>query len=226
MMSRDKEVLEILTGKVVNHNAITLLYGEAAAGKTISLISLIVNHLIKNPFSKVYYVDSDGKLSVDRIIQVAGSNYREILTKINILTPQSFEEQNMIILNLNEKLDQKNLLIIDSITGLYRLETGSSEKTFETNKVLNHYLAFLKELALSKEVAVIISGQVRSILDTPSEIEPVAPRLLNYWSDYVIKLEATLNPSMRQATLEKPLPIGTCIIEISELGIREATRLW
>ena len=42
MMPREKEILEILTGKVVNHNAMTLLYGEAATGKTTSLISLTV----------------------------------------------------------------------------------------------------------------------------------------------------------------------------------------
>lgn len=225
MTLREKEILEILTGKVVNHSAITLLYGEATVGKTTSLISLAVNHLIGNPFSKVYFIDSDGKLSVDRIIQVAGPNSQVVLSKINILRPQSYKEQNLIISNINERLERKGILIIDSITGLYRLEAGDSEKTFETNKVLNHYLAHLKELALTKEAAVIISGQVRSVLNTPTEIEPVAPRLLNYWSDYIIKLETTLYTNMRQATLEKPLPIGTCIIEISDIGIKEAPRL-
>jgi DNA repair protein RadB len=226
MKPRKKIILETLQGTLVNHGAITLLYGEATAGKTTSLISLTVNHLKQNPFSNAYYIDSDGKLSVDRLIQVTGADYHDVLVNMHVLKPQSFREQNFIISNIDEKLVQEDLLIIDSITGLYRLEAGDPEKTFETNKVLNHYLAFLKELALTKKIAIMISGQVRSVFDSLEGIEPVAPRLLKYWSDIIIKLETTPYPGMRQATLEKPLPIGTCIIEIDANGIREATRLW
>jgi len=77
------------------------------------------------------------------------------------------------------------------------------------------------EIAKTTGATMLLTGQVRSVMDT-SQIEPVAPRLLRYWSSTILKLEKT-STGYRQATLEKPPGIRSPIIlTINESGIAEA----
>jgi hypothetical protein len=116
------------------------------------------------------------------------------------------------------------LLIIDSITGQYRGETEDAEKTFKVNKELNRQLGYLSEISKTTGSTMVITGQVRSILDT-QQVEPVAQRLLRYWSETILKLEKTPQPGNRQATLEKPShSLAPIILNINALGITEEQR--
>lgn len=119
-------------------------------------------------------------------------------------------------------------VVVDSITGLYRLEAGDSERTFIVNKELNRQLGFLSETAKTTDAAVLIIGQVHSVpgLETP-QMEPVARRLLRYWSDTVLKLEMTGTMGVRQAVLENDEMIPTaCRYVLNDAGIRDVRRGW
>ncbi|MFP3952448.1 MAG: ATPase domain-containing protein [Candidatus Bathyarchaeia archaeon] len=202
---------------------LNLVYGEAAAGKTTFALTLAFNNLERNSRLNAYYIDSDGKLSTDRMTQI--SKTEESLKRLRVRRPLSFSEQAEIIETLPQNLERDDLLVIDSITGLYRLETGDAPKTFRSNKELNRQLGYLKEISLKIGIAEVITGQVRSIFDDGDGIEPVAPRLLRFWSDTIIKLEDTSYPNIRQATLEKPSGGGACYIEIVNSGIEEVEEL-
>ena len=96
-------------------------------------------------------------------------------------------------------------VVVDSITGLYRLEAGDPARSFSENKELNHQLGVIREMALTTASAFLLTGQVRSVIGSPTpEVEPVAERLLRFWSDAVLRLDATPVPGVRHATLEKP----------------------
>lgn len=119
-------------------------------------------------------------------------------------------------------------VVVDSITGLYRLEAGDSERTFIINKELNRQLGFLSETAKTRGAAVLLVGQVHSILgpETP-QIEPVARRLLRYWSDTVLKLEMTETMGVRQAVLDKDKMVPmACRYVLSDAGIRDVRTGW
>jgi hypothetical protein len=54
-------------------------------------------------------------------------------------------------------------------------------------------------------------------------VEPVAQRLLGYWSDTILKLETTSIQGVRQAILEKPgEERRSCRFKLGETGIEEA----
>lgn len=119
-------------------------------------------------------------------------------------------------------------VVVDSITGLYRLEAGDSERTFIVNRELNRQLGFLSETAKTIDAAVLIIGQVHSVLgsETP-QLEPVARRLLRYWSDTVLKLEMTGTMGVRQAVLEKDEMVPTaCRYILNDAGIRDVRKGW
>ena len=213
--------LDNLLGGGFHGSAINLIYGEATSGKTTLTLTTALHHLQYNRSAKAVYLDIDNKLNVGRLQQLA-SNNESVLRRLNLYTPESFTNQSEAIEQLPQ-LKSGDLVIIDSITGLYRGETEDTESTFEANKELNRQLGYITEISLTTGAAMLLTGQVRSILDT-SQVEPVAQRILRYWSKTIIKLEKTALPSNRQATMEKPQGIRSPIIlTINSSGITEAT---
>jgi DNA repair protein RadB len=200
---------------------VAFIYGEPSTGKTTLLLSAAARLITLNPAAKIVYVDSDCKFSTKRISQMIDNN--ESLRRIIYAQPSSFKEQAEVLDNLPEGIQQGDLICIDSFTGLYRLETGDSQKTFLENKELNRQLGQIKETAISKRVAILLTGQVRNILESPvPAIEPVAQRLLRFWSDTVIRLENTSSQGVKQASIEKPHNLkGAIRFKITEKGIED-----
>jgi DNA repair protein RadB len=219
-ISTGSRELDRILGGGITRNNVTFVYGEPASGKTTLAMSLMAYFLITDPLSKTVFIDSDLKFNTERFLQIIDGK-SEYLKRLLYWKPSSFEDQASILQELPEKIDSGDLVIIDSITGLYRLEAGNPDKTFAENKELNYQLGLIKEMAETKEVTVILTGQVRSIIDSAlPQVEPVAPRLLRFWSDIIIKLENTSIPSVRQAILEKPKG-GVCRFGIGLTGITE-----
>jgi RecA/RadA recombinase len=212
--------LDLLLGGGFHSKAINLIYGEATTGKTTLALTTVFHHLSHQPSANALYLDIDNKLNVKRFKQIALSQGKNLLQRIQLFTPESFSMQSDVLEQLPE-LITGDLFIIDSITGLYRGETEDAEKTFRANKELNRQLGYLTEISKVKGSTMVLTGQVRNILDTRL-VEPVAQRLLRYWSETIIRLEKTTQPSNRYAILEKPeeskAPI---ILTINQSGITE-----
>lgn len=199
--------------------SINLVYGEPTAGKTTLVLTLALHNLIINRGAKAIYLDVDNKLNVGRLQQLTG-NRSDLLRRLHLFTPESFDLQSMTLEYLPD-LNSGDLVIVDSITGLYRGETEDTEKTFQSNKELNRQVGYLLEIAKTSGATMLLTGQVRSVMDS-TRIEPVAHRLLRYWSSSILRLDKT-STGARQATLEKPEGIRSPIIlTINESGIAEA----
>jgi RecA/RadA recombinase len=215
--------LDNLLGGGFHTRAINLIYGEATTGKTTLALTSVFHHLVVRPTAKAVYLDIDNKLNMARFEEIARSQGKQLLPRILLFTPESFSMQSDAFEQLPE-LSAGDLLVIDSLTGLYRGETEDAEKTFRVNKELNRQLGYLTEIAKTTGSTMLLTGQVRSILDT-HQVEPVAQRLLRYWSETILRLEKTPHPGNRQAILEKPeesrAPI---ILTINDSGITEEQR--
>lgn len=198
---------------------ITLIYGEATAGKTTLALMALLAHLKKTQSANAYLIDSDNKINVARLSQLTEYFGKSVLRRLHMYIPKSFAEQGKTIESLPQ-LYPEDLIIIDSVTGIYRGETGDEAQTYRINKELNRQLGYLAEIAMSTGASIIITGQVRSIFDT-NQVEPVAPRLLSYWSSMIVKLEKTPRVGLRQVTIEKPhLTENTINIVIVDKGIQ------
>ncbi len=146
----------------------------------------------------------------------------DYLTRLIVMRPNSFREQTEIVERLLTIIPERPTpVVVDSITGLYRLRAGDPEETFQASKELNRQLGFLSEAARGKRVAVLLTGQVHGIPGTGgSQVELVADRLLRYWSDMILRLENTQISGVRRAALEKPLVQGrTCKFAIGPTGL-------
>jgi len=217
--------LDKLLNGGLHQGEVTLVYGEAETGKTSLAIQCSVN-ATRLGF-KVIFVDSDGTFSPRRLAQITGRDLNEVAPKITLVKPTTFQEQGLAMDRLDEYLTPSvGLIVVDTATSLYRAEISEpKEKTFKLNRELGRQLAFLAQIARTRRVATLITSQVRNVfLEGFVTIEPVATRVLRFWSDAVLNLKPADHRNTVKAVLEKhanrTCPIN-CYLTIEETGIRD-----
>src|SRR3989344_3505672 len=144
------------------------------------------------------------------------------MKNIILLKPTSFDEQKKHFAKLNGAVDKDKigLIVVDSITMLYRLEKGSDEEIRVTNKELARQLSQLSEIARKKDIPILVTNQVYADFNKEGNFHMVGGDLLKYWSKDIVKLE--FENQYRRAAIVKhrSLPEGkNMTFEISNAGI-------
>ncbi len=166
---------------------ITTIYGPSGAGKTNFCLLAAVK--AANSGKKVLLIDTEGGIAVERIKQIA-PNYEDILKQIIFLNPVNFEEQKDIFEKIKTAVNkQLGMIIVDSISMLYRLELGKSEEVYEVNSSLGKQIASLVEIARKNNIPVLITNQVYADFDNRDEVKMVGGDLLKYGSKCLIELK-------------------------------------
>src|SRR4030067_230888 len=73
---------------------ITMVAGPPGSGKT-NMAGLVACRQAKKE-NKVIFIDTEGGFSSDRVKQIVGENYENILKNIILASPSNFEEQKKI----------------------------------------------------------------------------------------------------------------------------------
>ncbi|HLC78715.1 MAG TPA: DNA repair and recombination protein RadB [Candidatus Nanoarchaeia archaeon] len=212
---------------------ITMVAGPPGSGKTNFTILAACSQAKKG--KKVIFIDTEGGFSPERVKQIVGEGYEEILGNILLLEPRSFDEQRKIFSTLLDRLKKKDigLIVIDSMAMLYRLEMGgvvNSEgdvKIRNVNREMAEQMRVLAEIARKEKIAVLITNQVYkeflSNEDFKNGKEPetniVGGDLFKYWSKCIIELK--MSGGKRKAILLKHrnLPPKEISFEIRNEGI-------
>ncbi len=223
-LSSGSDALDRLLGGGFPFHQISLLYGEAATGKTILSMQCVLEAARKE--YKVFYLDSDQSFSANRMEGLAGG--RELAERIVLFRPEDFDEQGRIVENIENLLTKTpTLVVVDSITGLYRGGQVKPEGYFGRDRELNRQLAQLDALASRFAAWILLTGQVHSS-PTGGEwlVEPVATRTLRHWSDLILRLTQTPRSNVRDCFLEKKNGLDVsgnhCPFKITDEGIEEA----
>lgn len=247
MSQENKIITKIMTGsydlnKWLNggyeKDIITLFYGPSASGKS-NFMMLVACHQAKKG-KKIVFIDTEGSFSVDRINQLSVGIPEFVLKNIVILKPVTFQEQKHSFLKLLKELkESKNvgLIIVDSITMLYRLELAEARKQgFEEIRKVNSDLAkqmrALFEISRKKEIPILITSQVYNEFMTEEDwlsgkqakVNIVGGDLLKYWSKCIIELQNKGGKKKAIIRKHRSLPEKELNFEIVDEGIRK--RRW
>ena len=76
-------------------------------------------------------------------------------------------------------------------------------KAHTLNRILNFQLALLNQITHKHNIPILLTSQVRYSLKT-GKVEPVAAKILKYWTDTIIFLNPDEQHRKTTATLEKP----------------------
>jgi len=193
LMLRCKPLDKLLDGGIES-SSITEIYGEAGSGKT-NLCLQAARECVLNNSKKVAYIDTEG-ISIERLKQIChGFDYKKILNNILFFSPTSLREQEKTVEDII-KIDNIDLIIIDTINMLYRLD--AEEKT--ASRSLIRQITDLQLTARKKDLYVLLTAQVYT--DENGNIKPFAVKDIEHMIKTIIKLER-IKKGERQATIIK-----------------------
>jgi DNA repair protein RadB len=208
--------LDALLGGGLERRAITQFYGEPGCGKSTLALVAAVERLRAG--ETVVYLDTEG-FSVERFRQVAGERAGELAGNLFLSEPLDFEQQGQMIADA-ERLLQKGgagLLVVDSITALYRTELTIGQ---EAQRRLARQVIYLLGLAKKYNIPVLVTNQVYMDV-TRNVLMGLGGSTMAHLSKAVVRLEGS--EGTRTAILEKhrSLPAGGSFsFEMAADGIR------
>ncbi len=177
-------------------NGITMIYGEAASGKT-TMAKLAAIEQVKNN-KKVVYIDTENGFSIERFKQLAGKDYQKILDNMIIFRPESLREQKKLMKDIMQLVEtgKIGLVIVDTIGSIYRVELKLDEKY--ANRTIAENIKVFRWIT-NKGIPVLITNQVYS--DFNNNIINVGGNMIKDACNCVIQL--VKNP--RIFKIETPL---------------------
>lgn len=216
--------LDKLLGGGFPTKTVSLVYGEAETGKTSLAVQCAVNCARRG--IKSLFIDTDGTFSYERLSQIAEYDYDRISPLMIIMRPTTFEDQSKAMDHLEKVITNKfGLIVVDTVTSLYRVELTDTKETYAANRELNRQLAVLTQIAKTCGVAVLVISQVRSVpFGETVKTKPVATRVLNYWSDVVLDMRQSGQTRTIKVLREKHPKIkgtGYIYVKIESEGITD-----
>jgi len=179
--------------------ALTLIFGEAGTGKTN--ICLQVARNVATSGKKVVYIDTEG-VSLERLKQISGTEYEEVMKNVLFFEPHSFDEQEKFVdkaVRLAESSLEVGVIILDSATIHYRLTRNDEERG--VRKSLSPQLAKLLAVARSKDLPVLLTSQVYTDLEKGT-FEPLGGHVLLHNAKAIIRLDK-VSTGVRRAVIIK-----------------------
>ena len=193
------DAIDELLGGGLESGTITELFGGGGTGKTNLCLQIAKNVALDS--KKVAYLDTEG-VSMERLKQISGDHYDQVMNNTLIFRACSFEEQeeklnNITNLSLREDMEV-GLIVVDSMTVFYRTKLNDGERQ-STSARLGRMLIKLMKVARKLDIPVIVTTQVYGGDDTT---KPLGGHILYHNAKTILKLEE-LGPHIRKCTLMK-----------------------
>jgi DNA repair protein RadB len=197
-----------------DNDVVTTIFGPSGSGKT-NLCLVAACSMAKD--KKVLFMDTEGGIAVERIKQIGGEG---ILNKIIFFNPMTFNEQHDSFDKLKDAVNEHiGLIVVDSISMLYRLELGRAEEVYGVNAMLGRQIAALVEIARRKNIPVLMTNQVYSDFDNRDQVKMVGGDLLKYGSKCLIELQKLANSRVAVLRKHRSLPEREVQFKIVGSGI-------
>ena len=203
------------------------IWGDYGIGKTTLALQTAI---ISSNQGKILYIYSKPNFPYEKLRKILPENPSTILNNISFILSLNFVElititKNLELLILKQLMEDKTsykLIIIDSITDLYRLELNreKKEKNVSLNYQLNQILASLHYIHEIYGIEVLIVNEMsRKSHDGKTEEIQSGGKVMDYWVLYSIKLERTEQLNIREILVTKH-PKKTSLNFLSSLTTR------
>eukprot|EP00899_Mesostigma_viride_P004686 jgi/Mesvir1/14218/Mv09669-RA.1 len=161
--------LDAVLGGGIETMSLTEAYGEFRTGKTqLALTLCVASQLprqLKGGAGKVAYIDAEGTFRPDRVIPIAerfGLEPKSVLENIIVARAYTHEHQMRMIVGLAAKFAEEpfRLLVIDSVTALFRVDFQGRGELADRQQQLAQMLSRLTKVAEEYNIAVFMTNQV------------------------------------------------------------------
>jgi DNA repair protein RadA len=232
-ISTGSKDLDSLIGGGVETNGITESYGRFASGKTQLGFQLAVNVQLPNNEGGLggatLFIDTEGTFRPERIESIAksaGLDPKSILSGIIVIRAITTEQQILTLERADKLIQEKNvkLIIIDSLTSLFRAEFVGRGALGERQQKLNQHIHRLQMLADKYSIAAYITNQV---MDNPGILfgdptTPIGGNVLAHAATTRLYLRKSKEDKRIVRLVDSPnMPEGECVIKITTAGIAD-----
>ncbi len=180
-------------------DTITEVYGEAGSGKTN--LALIFTKACALSGKKVVYIDTEG-ISIERLEQISGDDFEKVVREMMHTQPYSMKEQERAVKQAIKIAESEKigLIIVDSITGFYRLELGTDEESSSVRSLTSQMIGLLT-VARRYGIPVLITNQVYTDRER-REYRPIGGHIVDHYAKTIIRLDR-MSRGKRRAVLMK-----------------------
>ena len=217
-LSSGSKVFDTLLEGGIEQDIITTLYGPAGVGKTC--FCMLASIAAVKAGKKVIYIDTEGGFSMERFKQLC-PDYNKILEHMVFFKPSTFQQQKDIFTRLNQTVNSRiGLIVVDTISMLYRLEAGLTKDIVNLNKDLGQQVNALGDISRKRNVPIIITNQVYADFLNKDKTSIVGGDILKYASKCMIELQAFAKGN-RKAAIKKHRSIAEAkeaLFKIVDIG--------
>ncbi|MHA1526892.1 MAG: hypothetical protein ACTSQD_07665 [Promethearchaeota archaeon] len=193
------------------------IWGDYGIGKTTLALQTAIN---SSKQGKILFIYSKPNFPYEKLRNILPENLPEnpinILNNISFISVLNFADlititanlEFLILKQISEEQNSIKLLIIDSVTDLYRLEINRErkEKNVTLNYQLNQLLASLHYINETYNIDVLLVNEMsrKSYDDKTIEIQS-GGKVMVYWVTNSIKISRTGQLNVRELLLTKHL---------------------
>jgi len=245
-LQKRKEVIKLTTGSKalddllgggIESMSITEVFGEFRTGKTQLCHTLAVTAQLPRHLGggngKVAFIDTEGTFRPERTHAIAerfGLDKEATLDNIIYARAYNHEHQLNLILEVAARMVEEHyaLLIVDSITALFRVDFSGRGELAERQQKLGKVLSMLQKISEEFNVAVFYTNQVVSdpgggavFISDPKK--PIGGHVLAHASTTRLSLRKGRGEQRICKIYDSPcLPEAEAIYQIAESGIIDA----
>ncbi|MEM2418650.1 MAG: DNA repair and recombination protein RadA [Candidatus Hadarchaeales archaeon] len=231
-ISTGSKALDGILGGGVEAGSITEFFGEYGSGKSQLVHQLCVNVQLgkeKGGLSKkAIFVDTEGTFRPERIAQMAegvGEDPKSLLEGILVVRAYDTDQQMLLARKLGGIAGPEvGLVVVDSITNLFRTEYGGRGTLAERQQRLCRHLADLKRLADLNHLAVVVTNQVlaRPEIFFGDPTQPVGGNVLGHAITHRVYLRKGKAETRTATLVDSPnLPCRSASFRIVDRGISD-----
>ena len=198
--------------KEMDSEEIVSIWGEMGVGKTTLALQIALNNIYVG--ESVFYFYSKPRLPLEKIESLLPTMDTNTLKKLKTILIKDFNDLYRTVLDLEiyflkdkkEKQDYPKLIIIDSLTDLYRLDLykDKKNKNLILNYKLNHLLGTLTHINNQFSVDILVVNEISYIQseDHSYEIQS-GGKVMRYWIPFSIKIARSEIMNKRRLYLYK-----------------------
>jgi DNA repair protein RadA len=228
-----KNLDNLLGGRGIETGATTEFHGAFGSSKTQVAHQLAV--MVQLPPEKgglngaALYIDTEATFRPERIKQMAEAlklDPKKVLENIYVARAYNSDHQTLLAVKAGDLIKEKNvrLVIVDSVTALFRSDfTGRGELASRQQK-LNRHLHTLQRLADVYNIAVYLTNQVMARPDIlyGDPTTPIGGHIMGHFSTYRVYVRKSKGDTRIGRMIDSPnLPEAECVFCIKPEGVRD-----
>lgn len=217
----------------IKSGGITIMYAPGTVGKSQVAHQIAINAIVDKTDSIVVYIDTEGTCNVKRFRQmlnrykISNTDANDYLKRIRIVNVHTADHQIFMaeqIESLFNKGQKVSLVVVDSLTALFRSGFSGRGELAPRQQKLNKHLRTLQKIAQLHDIPVFVTNQV---MDNPGQMygnptKPVGGHIVTHAGMEIISLTKN-SKGLRTAKLldSMYLPESEATFIITENGIED-----